>query len=123
MFWSKEKKDTVEMNWNHLNSLDQLESIKEESKEKPVLIYKHSTRCSISGMAMDRLERSWGRELDSVKTYYLDLISHRDISNAVAETFKVYHESPQIILIKNGEAVYDASHMSISASALEKHSS
>ena len=121
MFWNKEKKESVDMNWNHLNSMDQLENIIEESKENPVLIYKHSTRCSISGMAMDRLERSWGTELGSIKTYYLDLISYRDISNAVAETFKVYHESPQIILVKNGEAVHDASHMSISTSHLNSH--
>lgn len=121
MFWNKEKKESADMNWNHLNSMDQLERIIEESKQNPVLIYKHSTRCSISGMAMDRLERSWGKELDSIKTYYLDLISYRDISNAVAEKFKVYHESPQIILVKNGEAVHDASHMGISASHLNSH--
>ena len=122
MFWNKDKKETSDINWNHLNELNQLESIREESKEQPVLIYKHSTRCSISGMALDRLERSWSKELESIKTYYLDLISFREISNAVAESFGVYHESPQVILIKNGEAVYDASHMSISTAELEKHS-
>ena len=122
MFWNKEKKESNDINWNHLNSIEQLESIKEESKNQPILIYKHSTRCGISSMALDRLERSWSKELESIKTYYLDLISFREISNAVAEAFSVYHESPQVILIKNGEAVYDASHMGISTSALEKYS-
>ena len=118
MFWNKEITD---INWNHLNQLDQLISIKEESKDRPVLIYKHSTRCSISSMALDRLERSWNKELEPIKAYYLDLIRFRDISNAVAESFKINHESPQVILIKNGEVVYYASHMSISAVELEKY--
>ncbi len=111
------------MNWHHLNSIEQLSEIKEESKTQPVLIYKHSTRCSISGMALDRLERSWSKELESVKTYYLDLISYREISNAVAEEFSVYHESPQVILVKDEKAVFDASHMAISSSIIEQYTS
>ena len=114
MFWKRSSKATEGVNWNTLNSIDQLEALKEESKNKPVLIYKHSTRCGISGMAMDRLERSWNEEGNNISAYFLDLITFREVSNAVAETFKVYHESPQVILIKNGKAVYDASHMSIS---------
>ena len=121
MFWNKEKKETTNINWNHLNELNQLESLKKESQQQPVLIYKHSTRCGISGMALDRLERSWGKELASIKTYYLDLISFRDISNAVSESFGVYHESPQVILIINGEPVFNASHMDISTAALENY--
>ena len=121
MFWKKDKQETSEINWNHLNSLKQLEAIKEESKEKPVLIYKHSTRCGISGMALNRLERTWSKNLETVKPYYLDLIRFRDISNAVAEEFGVYHESPQVIMIRNGQAIYDASHMGISTSEMERH--
>ena len=121
MFWKKDKQETSEINWNRLNSLKQLETIKKESKEKPVLIYKHSTRCGISGMALNRLERTWSKNLETVKPYYLDLIRFRDISNAVAEEFGVYHESPQVIMIRNGQAIYDASHMGISTSEIEKY--
>jgi len=103
------------MNWNRLDSKETLDKIIEESNEKPVVIFKHSTSCSISAMALNRLERSWNdSEMSEVKAYYLDLISYRDISNAVAEKFGVMHQSPQILLIKNGACVYDDSHMGIS---------
>jgi bacillithiol system protein YtxJ len=103
------------MNWELLTSLDQLEAIRKESAEKPVLIYKHSTRCSISRMVLDRLERNWNvHEMDSqVKAYFLDLISYRQISNQVAALFEVEHESPQILIIRDGASVYDSSHMAI----------
>ena len=118
MFWSKSKSSKVEINWERLTEASQLEQIVEESKERPVLIYKHSTRCGISGMALDRLERSWDESGEAIKPYYLDLLAYRDISNLVAETFKVYHQSPQVILIKDGQVVYDDSHMGISFSAI-----
>jgi bacillithiol system protein YtxJ len=103
------------MNWNKLETIEQLETIKSESADVPVVIFKHSTRCSISAMALSRFERAWKDEsAKSVKPYYLDLIANRQISNQVAETFEVEHQSPQVILIKNGESVYDESHYSIS---------
>lgn len=114
MFWNRHKEESVEIQWVELTQLNQLDEIVEESKTQTVFIYKHSTRCSISSMAMNRLERSWTEEGNKVKAYYLDLIRYRDISNAVADKFRVYHESPQIIIIKNGETVHHDSHMSIS---------
>lgn len=103
------------MDWLTLNNITQLEEIKESSKEKPVLIFKHSTRCSISSMAYDRLRRNWKEEdTQKVTPYYLDLISYRDISNAISSAFAIDHESPQVILIKDGVAIYDNSHMGIS---------
>jgi bacillithiol system protein YtxJ len=99
------------MNWAELTDIDQLESIKQESMQQPVVIFKHSTRCSISSMAKMRLERSDMPE--AVKFYYLDLIRYRAISNKIAEVFDVHHESPQVLLIKNGECVYDESHNGI----------
>lgn len=120
MFWKKSSKVVEGVNWNELTSVDQIQSLIDESKEQPVLIYKHSTRCSISSMAMERLERTWTSEGNNIKPYYLDLISLREVSNAVAQTFEIYHESPQVILLKDGSAVYDASHMSISFSAIEQ---
>lgn len=104
------------MNWLTLDSeegLDQL--IKDSFSEtlKGILIFKHSTRCSISTMAKDRLERQWtfGSELPA---YYLDLISYRSVSNKIAEEFNVQHQSPQALLIKEGKCIYNASHSSIS---------
>jgi bacillithiol system protein YtxJ len=100
------------MNWIQLTDATQLQEIKEKSKAKPQVIFKHSTRCSISSMAKGRLERSTPpHEADF---YYLDLITYRSISNKVAEEFKVYHESPQVLVIKNGQCTYDESHASIS---------
>ena len=77
------------------------------------MIFKHSTRCSISAVAMQRLKR--GMVPGEFDFYYLDLISYRSLSNQVADQFDVTHESPQILVIRNGECVYDESHMSISA--------
>lgn len=106
------------MNWNELTDMAQLDAIIEESKTQPVVIFKHSIRCSISTMAKGRLERS--EEPLGVKFYYLDLINHRDISNKVAEVFQVHHESPQILLIKNGECTYEESHNGISMEEIEE---
>lgn len=121
MFWKKEVTEkSAQINWERLESLDQLNVIKEESKTQPVLIFKHSTRCSISSMALSRLEREWNSELDQLKAYYLDLIAFRQISNTIENAFGVYHESPQVLIIKNGECIYDASHMSISVNNLKQ---
>ncbi|MBL7718084.1 MAG: bacillithiol system redox-active protein YtxJ [Flavipsychrobacter sp.] len=100
------------MNWIPLTDEQQLETIKEESKTQPVVIFKHSTRCSISSMAKSRLERE--QEPEQVKFYYLDLIAYRSLSNKIAEDFQVHHESPQVLLIKNGECTYEESHNGIS---------
>ena len=120
MFWKKENTEkTASVNWQKLDRLEQLSEIKEESKHQPVMIFKHSTRCGVSGMALGRLEREWNEELVRIKPYYLDLISFRQISNAIESEFGVYHESPQMILIEDGKAVYDASHMAIGVEKLK----
>lgn len=99
------------MQWILLNSDEQLETIRNNSFNKPQVIFKHSTRCSISSMAKSRLEKN--AFPTNADFYYLDLIAHRTISNKVAEDFKVWHESPQVLLMKNGEVVYDESHNGI----------
>ena len=106
------------MDWIDLTNVSQLAEIKEQSKVKPQLIFKHSTRCSISSVAKSRLERSTPPE--NVDFYFLDLIKNRDISNKIAEEFSVSHESPQVLLIKNGECVYDESHSGISMDEIEE---
>ncbi|MCE7057501.1 bacillithiol system redox-active protein YtxJ [Algoriphagus sp. AGSA1] len=103
------------MNWNKLTEDNQLSEIKSLSKEMPVLIFKHSTRCSISSMALERLSRKWKEEdNEKIAPFYLDLISFRQLSDLVAREFGVPHESPQLLVVKNGVAVYHASHFDIS---------
>ena len=105
------------MNWIELTSEQQLEEIKEKSKQKPQVIFKHSTRCSISSMAKSRLDRSG--EINEADVYYLDLIAYRNLSNVISQVFNVYHESPQVLVIKNGECIYDESHMGINLNEIK----
>ena len=107
------------MNWNHLKSIDQLEEIKTQSLDTPVVIFKHSTRCSISAMALSRFERKLSKDdSDSFQPYLLDLISHRDISGEIQNMFGVVHESPQVLLIKDGKCDYSNTHMNINYDAV-----
>ena len=92
----------------------ELEQWKETSKESPVMIFKHSTRCSISAAAKGRMERNWDeKNPNNPRPVFLDLISYREISNEIASAFQITHESPQILLIKNGVCTYHVSHMDI----------
>ncbi len=109
------------MNWNKLDSEEILENIQKESFDQPVLIFKHSTRCSISSMAFDRMQRSWKEdEMSAIKPYYLDLITYRNISNKVSQHFNTEHESPQLLMIVKGNCVYNVIHMEISHMELRK---
>lgn len=95
-----------------METADQLEGIK--NKQGFSLIFKHSTRCSISMMAKRRFEMDWDSLPADMPVYFLDLIQHRDISNKIAQDFSVHHESPQMLVIKDGECILDQSHGSIS---------
>jgi bacillithiol system protein YtxJ len=106
------------INWIELTDLGQLNEIMDLSHEQPVVIFKHSTRCSISRMALKQFENEFDLE-GSVTPYFLDLLNHRDISNEIATRFEVYHQSPQLLLIKEGKSVYDASHSDIDAVELK----
>ena len=99
------------MNWIELTEEGQLNEIKEQSMNKPQVIFKHSTRCGISSVAKNRLERVSTPE--NIDFYFLDLVRNREISRKIAEEFTISHESPQVLLIKNGTCVYDESHSGI----------
>jgi bacillithiol system protein YtxJ len=100
--------------WLEISEAKQLEEIKEMSKHSPILIFKHSTRCGISSMAKNRLERSWNeKDVSRLQPYILDLVRYRNISDAVASEFQVMHESPQVLLIAAGQCIYEASHLEI----------
>ena len=106
------------MNWYQLTDIQQLDELKEASFLEPVLFFKHSTRCSISVMALNRFEREWYDY--NFKAYLLDLLSYRDVSDAIADVFEVEHQSPQILLIKNGNCVFHQSHNAISTKNLNQ---
>ncbi len=103
--------------WKNLDSENQLESIIEDSYGSPQIIFKHSTTCPISGMAKRRLEGDWSLDMNP---YYLDLLSYRSVSNAIADKLEVRHESPQVIILHKGKAVYNESHLDISATDLKQ---
>jgi bacillithiol system protein YtxJ len=96
--------------WNILSTIEQLTEIEKNSFLKPQLLFKHSTRCSISDLALNRLRREEEKLSTKVDLYYLDLIRYRDISNEIAARYKVEHESPQVIVLSDGKAIYHASH-------------
>jgi bacillithiol system protein YtxJ len=99
------------MNWIPLQNEHQLQQIREKSGTRTQIIFKHSIRCGVSSVVKGRLEKS--KPAGDADYYFLDIIHYRMLSNKIAEEFNVYHESPQVLVIKNGECVYDESHMSI----------
>ncbi len=107
------------MVWSQLNTIAQIQDIKEASyQQRPLFIFKHSTRCPISTMAYGRLKKSSEKQLEQATVFYLDVLSYREVSNAVSETFAVDHESPQILRISNGLCPFHASHNGITQEAL-----
>ncbi len=109
------------MNWIELNSTEKLAQATAESTIRPVLLFKHSTTCSISNTALNRLERNWNNEeLAGTTVYLLDLLSHRNISHEISRQFDVPHESPQVLLIQNKQSVYDSSHFDINYLSIQK---
>lgn len=123
IFGNSENKisSSSKINWIALNDLGQLNEIIAISHDKPVIIFKHSTRCSVSRMALKQFENEFDVETlhCNVSAYFLDLLEHRDISNEIADRFNVYHQSPQLLLIKDGKSVYDVSHSDIDAEELK----
>jgi bacillithiol system protein YtxJ len=106
------------LNWLPLNSIEQLEEIKQISKTEYVFIFKHSTRCSISSIVLKRFEGLFKEEHQDLKVYYLDLLNYRNISDEIGHTFQVTHQSPQLIILKNGISVQNASHYDITNTEL-----
>ena len=102
------------MNWIHLDSEEKLAEATNASRAKPIVLFKHSTTCSISNTALNRLERNWNSEdIADTQAYYLDLLSYRQLSRQIAEKFQVEHQSPQVLIIQNEKSVYDTSHFDI----------
>ena len=118
---SEEKKEKKVLPWIPLQSLSQLDEIEQKSKAKTQVIFKHSTICGISRMVINMFTDTYAVSEDQIDLYYLDLHSYREISNETAIKFQVLHQSPQLLVIKNGTAVYNTSHGAISEVSLEKY--
>ncbi len=117
---SNEPKQVESTPWIDLNKMDQLDAIVEHSKTKTQLIFKHSTRCGISRMVIGQFKKNYGLAEAKADLYYLDLLGHRDISQEISNRFNVVHESPQLVVIRNGVVVAHASHGGINDMELEK---
>lgn len=107
------------MQWNELSDLGQLDQIRQESSEKAILIFKHSTRCYTSRTVLDRLQRHWNAaDMQTVKPYFLDLIRYQEISEQIANVYNVRHESPQVLVIRDDKSFYNESHFGIDYTSL-----
>lgn len=107
--------------WIEVHNISQVEEIKSRSKSIPCVLFKHSTRCSISSLAKYRLEDQWEFPEKTAECFFLDLLSHREVSNYIAETFQVHHESPQVLVIREEECIYDVSHLDITVSDIREY--
>lgn len=110
---SNSSKREKQLPWISLTNVSQLEEIQDKSKTKTQILFKHSTRCGISSMVKRQFEKDFDFEEEALDLYYLDLLSHRDVSNAIQEVFDVQHQSPQLIIVRNQQVVAHASHGSI----------
>lgn len=115
----KSESQNTTLNWNDLTTIGQLDEIVTDSFEHPALIFKHSTRCGISRMALKTFEKDFSLS-HKVTPYFLDLLAYREVSNAISEKFNVEHQSPQLLLVSEGKCIYHASHNDIDALLLHK---
>ena len=113
-----EEDEKSDIGWISLTNLEQLDRIVEDSKTKSQVIFKHSTRCGISRVVLRQFEKQYPFTSEEVDLYYLDLLNHRDVSNEIASHYHVYHESPQLLIIKDGQVIKHASHESINSLTL-----
>ena len=116
---SEENQPVSKVAWRKLTDLGQLNEMVAESTDKPVIIFKHSTRCGVSRMVLKQFENEFNLQ-EKITPYFIDLLEHRNVSNEIANRFGVFHQSPQLIVIKNGNAVFNDSHESIDAKQLEQ---
>ncbi|WP_350288302.1 bacillithiol system redox-active protein YtxJ [uncultured Croceitalea sp.] len=117
---SDAKKEEKVLPWIPLQSMGQLDEIEKKSKTKTQVIFKHSTTCGISRMVLNMFVDTYGIDSEHMDLYFLDLHAYRAVSNEVAIKFQVLHQSPQLLIIKNGVTVFHTSHGAISEVSLEQ---
>jgi bacillithiol system protein YtxJ len=118
---SDSPKKNNNISWIRLDELVQLNEIQEVSKNEIVLLFKHSTRCGISAIVKKRFEKMFDGSMSELKTYYLDLLTYRNISNEIEAKFNIMHQSPQLLVIKNGVVLEHRSHYDILTIDLKKY--
>ena len=106
------------MQWNHLEQVGDLSALERKSSEHPVLVFKHSKRCGLSHEVRDQLEEHWTVSDDAISCYQLDILTYRPVSNAIEERWGIPHQSPQAIVLYDGEVVYNNSHRAITAESI-----
>lgn len=119
-FNKKESASSSKIQWESLDSASVFNDLLALSNEKVIVFFKHSTRCSISSMAKSRFEREWNYSHEEATPVYLDLLNYRDLSDKLASTFGVMHQSPQMLIIKNEKCAYHTSHQMISAESVKE---
>ncbi|MGD1946601.1 MAG: bacillithiol system redox-active protein YtxJ [Croceivirga sp.] len=120
IFGGNQTKEEKELPWIPLTAKDQLQKIQEESNSRPQIIFKHSTTCGISRMVLGMFTRQYALDETDAHLYFLDLQAHREVSNEVAAVLQVIHQSPQMLVVKNGHVIFHASHGAISEVGLEQ---
>jgi bacillithiol system protein YtxJ len=114
------EKNNMKINWVPLNDETQLSAIIKISSDKPVLIFKHSTRCGISRMVLKNFEKDYDISETEIDMYFLDLLNYRALSQDISTKFNVMHQSPQVLVIKNGAVIYHDSHDYISVNKIKE---
>lgn len=108
------------MRWTPLTEVQQIGTWISRSYKTPIAFFKHSTRCSISAMAKNRLESKWAMDEEKVIPVYIDVLSNRSVSEQLAKQLDVIHQSPQIILVKDGAVAFHTSHGNIDVASIEQ---
>ena len=116
----EKQNENVEAKFFTLNNIAQFDEIDEISHTKPVVLFKHSTRCIISRTALKQFDAAYDFSEEKMNWYLLDLLNHRDVSNEIASRYNVVHQSPQIVVIKKGKAIFSETHDSISVENLKQ---
>lgn len=120
IFKPLENENKPEINWNYLTDSSELGTLIKLSNAKPVLIFKHSTRCGISRMALKSFEREYDLNDSQIELYFLDLLNYRALSDEIATRFHISHQSPQVIVLQNEKVVYHESHYQIGVEEIKK---
>ncbi|UOB17635.1 bacillithiol system redox-active protein YtxJ [Abyssalbus ytuae] len=114
-------KSVSKIKWVNLNSLIQIEELNKESEEKLIVIFKHSTRCGISRLALNNFEQNYSYPEEKVTPYIVDILNYREVSDKIASLYNVWHESPQLLIIKDSKVMEHDSHGNIDVNTIEKY--
>jgi len=109
------------MDWKQLTSVEDLENAISASDLGTVVLFKHSTRCSVSRMAIKMFEDGWDDSFKTVSAYYLDLLEYRPVSIAIADILDIEHQSPQMLVLRNRQVVHHANHHAIDVNSVKNY--